>query len=613
MRQTVALILVLLLYVSCSKTPIAPVDPPPVNSKPVLDSLYMSADEISAEDTLHLIIMVHDEDGDSLSVWWRASAGYFSNATAFRTAWIPPKNALAGTQYTIHVSVDDGQDSITVSRLVTIGLRPNISPQIDSLRISSVQVEPGQSIQLHVYASDADGDVLTYHWTSAKGTFSDPGAAETSWLSPADAEAGSRHTLSLTVSDGRDSVTASLYANIIEPPNTPPIIESMTLSRPDVTPGGTLKLQSIASDADGDSLSYHWSSPSGNLLSAEQPVTDWIFPFEAEIGSTANVSLTVSDGEDSVTLSKQITVVAGITLSGHAYYRGTKMPLAGVSVKLLNLSATTDEEGFYQMAFVPGPDDYQLQGAKSGFDNYTAKISVSEVNNIFDIPMNSDTETGIISGLFYTIDEIKLDGIRMVLVNPDLSVSEITATSVADGTYRLTHIPPGERLFYIENITNENQILADTLKLEITTSEQVVDRRIKIYREIYREVGTDNQRNWTRTDCNILPDSYQIFGLNGLMKMTSLLNIPSDAEKLTMGFYKIIASLGFQNCHYGLFNENDEGDSFTFASGNRTKEWSIHIFGNAENFLGKNVYIQFWTNNRESQFNIFEIFLSCYW
>ena len=98
MRQTVALILVLLLYVSCSKTPIAPLESPPANSKPVLDSLYMSADEISAEDTLQLIIMVHDEDGDSLSVRWRASAGHFSNATAFATNWLPPQNALAGTQ-----------------------------------------------------------------------------------------------------------------------------------------------------------------------------------------------------------------------------------------------------------------------------------------------------------------------------------------------------------------------------------------------------------------------------------------------------------------------------------------------------------------------------------
>jgi hypothetical protein len=583
------------------------------NHIPVIDSISISAEEIPAGQSISARVHASDADGEALSYRWSARGGTFSEPLAALTFWTSPPAAEAGELFDISVKVFDSADSVSATRTIKIIPAVNAAPVVESVTLSQQTAIPGGQITLSAVASDADGDSLTYHWRSASGRLTTPAQAQTNWILPLDAQPGSEPEVALTVSDGKDSTSVLHKVTIVEPPNNPPVIEKIIFSKMEVTPGGTLKLSALAADKDGDSLFYRWNSESGTLLSPDQPLTDWEFPLTVEVGTTADISLTVSDGQDSASVSQQVTVEAGITLSGHAYYWGTKITLSGVDVNLLNLSATTGADGFYQIEFVPGAGEYELRAIKSGFDDYTAQISVSEGKTKFDLAMKSDTETSILSGEIQTIDEIKLGGMKITLLNPDLSVSALSATSARDGSYQVAFIPPGERSFYVENINNASQSLPDTFELDIKQTAQSFNPRIKIYREAYREIAPTNEKNWLRVDCNVQQDSYQLLGSAGSLKMINLISIPADAEKLSYGFYKIIHSVDFQFCSYGMFNESGEGDSFSFALGNKTKEWTIQTMDGDQRFPGHDVYLQFWTSGESSQFSIFEIYLAYFW
>ena len=78
-------------------------------------------------------------------------------------------------------------------------------------------------------------------------------------------------------------------------PNNPPVIESLTAESPVVEQAESTKVECVASDPDGDELSYHWEMTGGNISGQGSTVT-WIAP-----NRCANylVTVTVADGRGS--------------------------------------------------------------------------------------------------------------------------------------------------------------------------------------------------------------------------------------------------------------------------------------------------------------------------
>lgn len=93
------------------------------------------------------------------------------------------------------------------------GPEANLPPTIREIvaRPPAVVLE-GQT-QLTALASDANGDVLAYCWEAASGTLSDPRADDTFWTAP---DSAGVFTVTLTVSDGRDSVMAEVALEVGE-------------------------------------------------------------------------------------------------------------------------------------------------------------------------------------------------------------------------------------------------------------------------------------------------------------------------------------------------------------------------------------------------------------
>lgn len=181
----------------------------------------------------------------------------------------------------------------------------NSAPRITGLLASASQVEPGQTVDLTLTAVDADGDPLTYVWTSPAGSFAGGGTATPTWTAPG---AEGDDTLSVSVTDGKGgqagiSLTIAVFSaeggvGVSVSFNTWPVVSQVTATPGQVDVGQTSVLDVQAVDGDGDALTYAWSDSgcggSFNNAAVKSPV--WTAPAVIPPGGACALVVTVSDG-----------------------------------------------------------------------------------------------------------------------------------------------------------------------------------------------------------------------------------------------------------------------------------------------------------------------------
>jgi hypothetical protein len=94
-------------------------------------------------------------------------------------------------------------------------------------------------------------------------------------------------------------------AEVVAGFNFPPTISSVTATPASVVAGGTVELEVVAEDPDGDPLTYLWSATDGVFDVVDAPVVVWTAP--AVVGDYS-ITIGVSDGTTTV----QLTVVLSV-------------------------------------------------------------------------------------------------------------------------------------------------------------------------------------------------------------------------------------------------------------------------------------------------------------
>jgi hypothetical protein len=179
-------------------------------------------------------------------------------------------------------------------------LATNQLPVISSLTADyEGEINTADSCQITCIASDPDGDELTYTWTAYGGTISGEGPTVT-WTAP---DMYGTCTIKVEVSDGRNGLATELINIEVTVPNSPPIIENLTTDCPRVKPGGTATIECIASDPDGDELTYTWTADRGNI-NWEGNIATWVAP--SDYGNYT-ITVTVTDGRGGEATSSWIT------------------------------------------------------------------------------------------------------------------------------------------------------------------------------------------------------------------------------------------------------------------------------------------------------------------
>ncbi|MFO7810028.1 MAG: SUMF1/EgtB/PvdO family nonheme iron enzyme [Candidatus Delongbacteria bacterium] len=176
----------------------------------------------------------------------------------------------------------------------------NNLPVMESLTASSTSVFSNETITITCEASDEDGDILTYTWSTSGGVINGTDASIT-WTAPSIAD---EYKISVTVSDSKGTAVKDLYV-VVEAKNSPPVIENIVSdSTTTIYPNNSTLITCNAIDPEGDPITYTWDKTSGDIIGTGSSVT-WIAP-----GTTGSytITCTINDGEFSDTETKVIYV-----------------------------------------------------------------------------------------------------------------------------------------------------------------------------------------------------------------------------------------------------------------------------------------------------------------
>lgn len=168
------------------------------NQPPVIDDLTEERTVANRAESIVVRCLATDPDRDQLSYLWSATGGSFTGSGP-AVAWMAPEKL--GT-YTIQAEVSDGRGG-TASRKQTIVVMANHPPTIESLTADSLSVLQGESVAIDCFATDADGDRITYDWKATAGEISGEGD-QIIWTTPI---VCATHTVTVTVIDERGSQT----------------------------------------------------------------------------------------------------------------------------------------------------------------------------------------------------------------------------------------------------------------------------------------------------------------------------------------------------------------------------------------------------------------------
>ncbi len=315
------------------------------------------------------------------------------------------------------------------------------------------------------------------------------------------------------------------------PANHPPIIESIILEPGrNFTPGSDIKVTADVKDNEQDELQFLWESEGGILSTPDQKTTNWELDSGAEPSSYESITVTVSDEKSIVSETHTIQVSEGLLMTGIATYSGTSIPVPGAEISIGKFTTVTDKNGRYLIEHLK-EGSALVKAKKQGFDPFEAEVYVDNPKSIFHISMTSPIHTGRVSGIVKTIDDVIYEGLKIVLLNPDESESELCGYTNGDGEFLLENVPVGLRNLMILSESDEIHFLNDSMIYEIDMDNSGIsyNARIKIRRTILSDVYLSESDKWESQ--GLESDGFYILKKGQHMVLRDFISVPADAEK----------------------------------------------------------------------------------
>jgi len=314
------------------------------------------------------------------------------------------------------------------------------------------------------------------------------------------------------------------------PGNYPPVIKTIILDPSENhTPGSDIGISAMVTDKDGDPLEYFWDSQGGEVAEPGLASSTWELSTASEPLSYESITLTVSDGKETVSKTKTIQVSEGLIMSGYIYFAGTTIPVPGVEVTIGKFSVVSDELGHYFIEHLK-EGNMVVTATKAGFEFFESVVYVDNPKSTYHIPLTSPTKTLHVSGVIKTVDNVSYEGLRVVLLNPDESESELHGFTEEDGSFSIATVPVGTRKLLIRNDSPGSHFLNDSIIYQIELDDAGIsyDARIKIKRTLLNDFYMSEMEKWESDGTSA--DGFYLLGRGQQMKLKEFITIPADAE-----------------------------------------------------------------------------------
>jgi hypothetical protein len=306
-----------------------------------------------------------------------------------------PTAANAGSYPNIIISVTDGARRATLpSFTITVGGSSNRTPTITGSPTTSVT--SGQAYDFKPSASDPDNNALGFSIQNRPSWAAFSTSSGQLSGTPTTTNVGTFANIIISVSDGK--ATAALPAFSISvngPANSAPVISGTPLAA--VNAGSVYSFRPAASDPNGDTLSFSVANlPSWASFSAATGQLSGT-PSASNVGSYANIVISVSDGRATAALPGFAITVADVSignatlswtpptqntdgssltnLAGYRIYYGASAGVLTQTVQLSNAGMSTYvvqnlSAGTYYFAVRA----YTSDGVESDASNVTSKV-----------------------------------------------------------------------------------------------------------------------------------------------------------------------------------------------------------------------------------------------
>lgn len=158
-------------------------------------------------------------------------------------------------------------------------------------------VVEGGSIQLRGAVSDPDCNLASYHWTADKGRFNDRFSLNPIYYAPMTANPyGEDVCIALTAVDSCGATTVCRIVLHIRNANRPPVVNAGGDLATEAC--SSIQLAGLASDPDGDQVTYRWSAECGRGLFSNPNTLRPVYTAPSPVacgGESITLTLTVTD------------------------------------------------------------------------------------------------------------------------------------------------------------------------------------------------------------------------------------------------------------------------------------------------------------------------------
>ena len=230
-----------------------------------------------------------DLDGDALSYQWYVDTIAQAGATSAVFAFSAAPDLV--TNYSLSVTVSDGELSDSDMRTITVAGIPNRAPVI-TLTTPATSIGNGESITISAAVTDPDGDSFVLSW-SVDGSVVG-GETGTDFVFVRSPTFGTTYQVAVSADDGELTATAQLVISVVGIDNEAP---EVTLSGPIaiVANGSQVTATASATDPDGDALEYRWYI--GAELQVGVAADTLLFSKSPADRTTYTVRVEVDDGQ----------------------------------------------------------------------------------------------------------------------------------------------------------------------------------------------------------------------------------------------------------------------------------------------------------------------------
>jgi hypothetical protein len=259
----------------------------------------------------------NDVNGDALTFFASNVPSWASFSTA--TGQLSGTPSAAGTFNNIVIGVTDGQAGVALAAFSITVAAPSGGPSNTPPTISgnpATTATVGVAYSFRPTASDADGDSLSFTVVGKPGWASFSTTSGRLFGTPSSANVGTFSNIVIRVSDGQATTSLPAFTITVSAAggttNRPPTISGTPSTT--VLQGSAYAFTPTASDPDGDALTFGiTNAPSWAAFNTATGRLSGT-PGAGDVGSYANISISVSDGQASATLGPfAIDVVAVAT------------------------------------------------------------------------------------------------------------------------------------------------------------------------------------------------------------------------------------------------------------------------------------------------------------